>query len=176
MIPLLPPSLPPSFSPFFPLSAAKAPFLANFRVVKCGTSEVESMNTREGRGEWLWCPFSFILSLHCVTQRHAYATLRPCCQCHAYATLRPCCQCHACTTLRPYCQCHAYTTLRPYCQCHAYTTLLPCCQCHAYTTLHPYTVNPQSWFVVCHNAVILETVASGRLAFSRYYIKVYLTQ
>jgi len=27
-------------------SAAKAPFLARFRVVKCGTAEVEEMNSR----------------------------------------------------------------------------------------------------------------------------------
>ena len=32
-------------------SAAKAPFLAKFRVVKCGTEEVEEMNARDEEGE-----------------------------------------------------------------------------------------------------------------------------
>ena len=32
-------------------SAAKAPFLARFRVVKCGTAEVEEMNSRREEGE-----------------------------------------------------------------------------------------------------------------------------
>ena len=32
-------------------SAAKAPFLARFRVVKCGTAEVEEMNSRKEEGE-----------------------------------------------------------------------------------------------------------------------------
>ena len=32
-------------------SAAKAPFLARFRVVKCGTEEVEEMNSRSEEGE-----------------------------------------------------------------------------------------------------------------------------
>ena len=31
-------------------SAAKAPFLAKFRVAKCGTDEVEKMNTTEDQG------------------------------------------------------------------------------------------------------------------------------
>ena len=32
-------------------SAAKAPFLARFRVVKCGTAEVEDSRREEGEGE-----------------------------------------------------------------------------------------------------------------------------
>ena len=31
-------------------SAAKAPFLAKFRVAKCGTAEVETINTQEEHG------------------------------------------------------------------------------------------------------------------------------
>ena len=31
-------------------SAAKAPFLAKFRVAKCGTAEVETMNTQQEDG------------------------------------------------------------------------------------------------------------------------------
>ena len=33
-------------------SAAKAPFRAKFKVVKCGTEEVEEMNARSEEGEW----------------------------------------------------------------------------------------------------------------------------
>ena len=63
----LPPSLPPGvYLPSNPdsvvvgidyqsgrpmQSAAKAPFLAKFRVVKCGTEEVEEMNARDEEGE-----------------------------------------------------------------------------------------------------------------------------
>ena len=32
-------------------SAAKAPFRAKFKVVKCGTDEVEEMNARSEEGE-----------------------------------------------------------------------------------------------------------------------------
>ena len=38
-------------------SAAKAPFLARFKVKHCGIQEMENMNTSEGKNFELWCQY-----------------------------------------------------------------------------------------------------------------------
>lgn len=39
-------------------SAAKAPFLARFKVKHCGIQEMENMNTSEGKNFELWCQYA----------------------------------------------------------------------------------------------------------------------
>lgn len=46
---------------FLHSSAAKAPFLARFRVIRCGTAEVEKMNVRDDSGEH--CFYGYVLLL-----------------------------------------------------------------------------------------------------------------
>ena len=49
-------------------SAAKAPFLARFVVAKCGTKQVEEVNTGSEGVVWVWSPFKTPSLIHFHSQ------------------------------------------------------------------------------------------------------------